>query len=82
MLIHISPKGPYAQVIQAESYTHYWYAFQRDATTLGLFGVWAGEEELKQHMEGGVVEMLEEGMKPFMNGPFERRKGSMIAYKA
>ncbi|VDB84778.1 unnamed protein product [Peniophora sp. CBMAI 1063] len=73
--------GPYAAAIHAESCTQHWYALQLDDTTLGLFGAWKGEEELRQHMEGGAVDMLDRGIEPFMSGPFDRRKGSMIAYK-
>lgn len=32
-------------------------------------------------MGGEAVKMLEDGIRPFISGPFERRKGSMTAYR-
>jgi len=73
--------GSYASAIAQEQDTHYWYAFQKDATTFGLSGIWHTEKERADHLGGPAVADVFAGLAPLIAKPAVLLKGEIIAQK-
>ncbi|VDB96776.1 unnamed protein product [Peniophora sp. CBMAI 1063] len=73
--------GSYADAIQKEEFTQYWYAFQKDATTFGVFAAWPTEKERASHMTGPAITMLQSAIAPLISKPFVGNMATVIAQK-
>ncbi|KZV61389.1 hypothetical protein PENSPDRAFT_693460 [Peniophora sp. CONT] len=73
--------GSYATAIHQEDFTHYWYAFQKDATTFGLFAAWHTEEERTAHFGGAALEQVKAAIGSHLAKPLDARLATIIAQK-
>ncbi|KAI0272566.1 hypothetical protein BC834DRAFT_353341 [Gloeopeniophorella convolvens] len=67
--------------VQREPLTPYWYAFQKDATTFGVFVLFYDEADRREHLEGLSAGHLLDTISAHMEAPADRHFFDVIACK-